>query len=136
VTCACLNTVFFESRCEIHVLCLIFLQILFSQAVVGCIVLTDYNNETYRVDDVNFDVCPKSTFQITRRGSVSNVSYVDYYLKVSCVFWIGLVWIFALNLVQPLNPNVSTDVQSYFSFKCPCLHLRGTVFSLSAFQLH
>lgn len=56
-------------------------KILFSQAVVGCIVLTDYNNETYRVDDVNFDVCPKSTFQITRRGSVSNVSYVDYYLK-------------------------------------------------------
>jgi aubergine-like protein len=78
--------VFFEWRCEIHVLYLIFLQKLFAQAVVGCIVLTDYNNETYRVDDVNFDVSPRSTFEIRRKGSVSKISYVDYYLQVSCVF--------------------------------------------------
>jgi hypothetical protein len=48
--------------------------------------MTDYNNETYRVDDVNFSVCPKSTFEIKRKGSVSNISYVDYYLQVSVCF--------------------------------------------------
>jgi hypothetical protein len=43
------------------------------------------------VDDVDFNVTPKSTFEIKKKGNVSNISYVDYYLQVSCVFWIGLV---------------------------------------------
>lgn len=124
MTCACLNTVFFEWRCEIHVLCLIFLQKLFTQAIAGCIVLTDYNNATYRVDDVDFDVTPRSTFEIKKKGNVKKVSYVDYYLQVSCIFWIGLVWIFALNLVQPLNFCVAADAWSYFAFNdhgCTCV---------------
>jgi hypothetical protein len=109
VTCASLNTVFFEWRCEIHVPCLIFLQTHFDQTINGCIVLTDYNNATYRVDDIDFSVNPRSTFEIRKKGSVTKISYVDYYFKVSCVFWIGLVWIFALNLAQPLNFNVAAD---------------------------
>ena len=98
---------FFEWRCEIHVPCLIFLQNLFRQAILGCIVLTDYNNATYRVDDVEFTVSPRSTFEIKKKGNVTKISFADYYLQVSCVFWIGLVWIFAHNLVQPLNFNVA-----------------------------
>lgn len=50
----------------------------FTKAVLGCIVLTGYNNRTYRVDDVDFDLTPRSTFKL-RSGE--NISYVDYYLK-------------------------------------------------------
>jgi hypothetical protein len=38
---------------------------------------------------------------------------------------------FKLN-VQPLNPNVAVDGQSYFCFKCPCLHSHRTVLFLLA----
>ncbi|KDR24113.1 Protein piwi, partial [Zootermopsis nevadensis] len=51
---------------------------LFKQAIIGAVVLTDYNNRTYRVDDVDFDVTPSSTFEL-RRGE--QVSYIDYYLR-------------------------------------------------------
>jgi len=66
--------------------CVIFLQKLFSQAIAGCIVLTDYNNATYRVTDVDFDVTPRSTFEVKKKGTVTKISYVDYYLQVSCTF--------------------------------------------------
>lgn len=46
--------------------------------VIGQVVLTGYNNNTYRVDDVDFEVNPRSTFQL-RNGE--NVSYIDYYKK-------------------------------------------------------
>lgn len=32
------------------------------QALVGCLVLTRYNNRTYRIDDIIFDQNPMSTF--------------------------------------------------------------------------
>jgi aubergine-like protein len=54
---------------------------LFTQAITGCVVLTDYNNATYRVDDVDFEVNPKSTFEIRKKGNVTRISYVDYYLQ-------------------------------------------------------
>jgi aubergine-like protein len=57
-----------------------YLQNVFTKAVLGCIVLTGYNNRTYRVDDVDFDLTPRSTFKL-RSGE--SISYVDYYLKVS-----------------------------------------------------
>lgn len=46
--------------------------------VVGSIVLTRYNNKTYRVDDVIWEDSPRSTFQ-TSAGA--EISYVDYYWK-------------------------------------------------------
>ncbi|XP_043281262.1 piwi-like protein Siwi [Venturia canescens] len=49
----------------------------FKAQVIGLTVLTDYNNHTYRVDDVDFDVSPRSTFS---RAGVE-VSYVEYYLN-------------------------------------------------------
>jgi hypothetical protein len=59
------------------------LQNLFKKAIIGTVVLTDYNNRTYRVDDVDFDVTPKSKFEI--KPDV-HISYIDYYLQVS-IFW-------------------------------------------------
>ena len=41
----------------------------------GSIVLTDYNNKTYKVDDVDFNSSPMTTFQ--RRGV--DINFVDYY---------------------------------------------------------
>lgn len=51
----------------------------FESQVIGMIVLTGFNNKTYRVTDVNFDITPKHTFE-TRDGPIS---YIDYYKKVS-----------------------------------------------------
>lgn len=55
------------------------------------IVLTDYNNKTYRVDDIDFNSTPKSTFA-TRDGEIS---YCEYYKKVSFIHeqrW-SLTWL-------------------------------------------
>jgi aubergine-like protein len=47
--------------------------------VVGAIVLTDYNNNTYRVDDVDFSQNPTSTFELK---SKDKISYLKYYAEV------------------------------------------------------
>lgn len=46
--------------------------------VVGKVVLTDYNNQTYRIDAVDFESCPISTFE-TKRGPET---YMNYYYRV------------------------------------------------------
>lgn len=43
---------------------------------MGIMVLTDYNNHTYRIEDVDFDASPSSTFPIKNS---ERVSYQDYY---------------------------------------------------------
>ncbi|EEB19250.1 protein piwi, putative [Pediculus humanus corporis] len=49
---------------------------IFHQAMIGAIVLTDYNNKTYRIDDVDFSLNPTCTFKYKNN---ENISYVDYY---------------------------------------------------------
>lgn len=44
-------------------------------ALLGSVVLTRYNNRTYRIDDIDWDATPKSTFIMNGR----NVSYIEYY---------------------------------------------------------
>jgi len=44
--------------------------------LVGCVVLTRYNNRTYRIDDISWDKNPKSTF-IDHTGQP--VSFINYY---------------------------------------------------------
>ncbi|XP_066894371.1 piwi-like protein 4 [Kogia breviceps] len=44
--------------------------------LIGLIVLTRYNNKTYRIDDIDWSVKPTHTFQ-KRDGS--EITYVDYY---------------------------------------------------------
>ncbi|XP_033215662.1 piwi-like protein Siwi [Belonocnema kinseyi] len=48
----------------------------FSAAILGQVVLTVYNNNTYRIDDVDYSVTPNSTFKL-RNGE--SISYIDYY---------------------------------------------------------
>lgn len=51
----------------------------FQKKVIGMIVLTNYNNKTYKISDVNFDETVNSTFDY--RGTQK--SYLDYYIEVS-----------------------------------------------------
>ncbi|XP_019289356.1 piwi-like protein 1 isoform X3 [Panthera pardus] len=49
-----------------------------SKELIGLIVLTKYNNKTYRVDDIDWDQNPKSTF---KKADGSEVSFLEYYRK-------------------------------------------------------
>ncbi|XP_035713881.1 piwi-like protein Siwi isoform X2 [Folsomia candida] len=44
--------------------------------LIGCIVMTHYNRKTYRVDDIDWDMTPKSTFDYADKGKTS---YFDYF---------------------------------------------------------
>ncbi|XP_062855465.1 piwi-like protein 1 isoform X1 [Trichomycterus rosablanca] len=46
-----------------------------TKELVGLIVLTKYNNKTYRIDDIAWDHTPNNTF---KRGD-SEISFMDYY---------------------------------------------------------
>ncbi|XP_009471392.1 PREDICTED: piwi-like protein 1 isoform X1 [Nipponia nippon] len=49
-----------------------------AKELIGLIVLTKYNNRTYRVDDIDWDANPQCTF---RKADGSEISYVDYYRR-------------------------------------------------------
>lgn len=51
-----------------------------TKALLGMTVLTRYNNKTYRIDEITFDVSPQHTFKMRDQ----DVSYIQYY-KVSFV---------------------------------------------------
>lgn len=52
------------------------------KAVVGSIVMTKYNNKTYRVDDIDWSKNPRQTFE-TREGPITYLKYYkDHYEKV------------------------------------------------------
>lgn len=51
----------------------------FKRQIIGKTVLTPYNNRTYRIDDVDFDVTPRSTF---KKGD-DDVTYQQYFQGVS-----------------------------------------------------
>jgi aubergine-like protein len=48
------------------------------KSLIGVVVLTRYNNKTYRVDDIDWNQTPRSTFSSNRDGEVS---FRDYYKK-------------------------------------------------------
>lgn len=48
----------------------------FQEIVLGMTTLTGYNNKTYRIDDVDFDKSPKSTFPTKDGGQMT---FLDYY---------------------------------------------------------
>nr|XP_055091655.1 piwi-like protein 1 isoform X6 [Symphalangus syndactylus] len=49
-----------------------------SKELIGLVVLTKYNNKTYRVDDIDWDQNPNSTF---KKADGSEVSFLEYYRK-------------------------------------------------------
>lgn len=61
-------------------------QQVFQQQILGMIVLTRYNNKTYRVSDVDWNITPQSQFE-TRNGPIS---YIDYYRQVCYIVFLSL----------------------------------------------
>ncbi|NXG80612.1 PIWL1 protein, partial [Baryphthengus martii] len=49
-----------------------------AKELIGLVVLTKYNNRTYRIDDINWNANPRCTF---RKADGTEISYVDYYKK-------------------------------------------------------
>ncbi|KAJ7410675.1 Piwi-like protein 1 [Willisornis vidua] len=49
-----------------------------AKELIGLIVLTRYNNRTYRIDDINWDNNPMGTF---RKSDGSEISFLEYYRK-------------------------------------------------------
>ncbi|XP_073413168.1 piwi-like protein 1 isoform X2 [Dendrobates tinctorius] len=47
-----------------------------SKELIGQIVLTKYNNRTYRIDDIDWDFTPESTF---KKSDGCEISFIDYY---------------------------------------------------------
>lgn len=45
--------------------------------MLGCVVLTRYNNQTYRIDDIDFESSPKDTFIMKDE----TISYIEYYKR-------------------------------------------------------
>lgn len=52
------------------------------EKVLGMTVLTEYNNKTYRIDDIKFDKKPLDTFE-TKDGEIT---FIQYYKKVCYLF--------------------------------------------------
>lgn len=50
----------------------------FSNQVIGTVVLTDYNNNTYRIEDVDYSTTPNDTFTL-KNGE--RITYTNYYKK-------------------------------------------------------
>ncbi|TRZ11972.1 hypothetical protein HGM15179_015141 [Zosterops borbonicus] len=49
-----------------------------TKQLVGSVVMTRYNNRTYRVDDIDWDKSPKDTFTL---ASGQEITFVEYYSK-------------------------------------------------------
>ena len=47
----------------------------------GVKVVTKYNNKTYIVEDIAFDMNTESAFQLTHQNETFKVSFFDYYSK-------------------------------------------------------
>lgn len=48
-------------------------------ALLGTVVMTHYNNKTYRIDDIDFTLNPKSTFHLRKEDR--DITYMEYYSK-------------------------------------------------------
>ncbi|NXF07779.1 PIWL1 protein, partial [Smithornis capensis] len=49
-----------------------------AKELIGIVVLTRYNNRTYKIDDIDWDNSPMGTF---RKSDGSEISYMEYYKK-------------------------------------------------------
>lgn len=71
----------------------------FENEVLGLVVLTDYNNKTYKITDIDFNASPSDTFE-TKNGPITFIQYYkDKY---------GIV---IRNPTQPMLITRSTDRQ-------------------------
>ena len=54
-----------------------------TRQIVGCTVLTRYNNKTYRIDDIDWGKTPQNSFE---SSSGQQITFVDYYWYVLVFF--------------------------------------------------
>ena len=48
-----------------------------TRALIGTVVMTRYNNKTYKIDDILWDKSPLDTFPQSRGGG--EISFIQYY---------------------------------------------------------
>jgi aubergine-like protein len=48
-------------------------------ALVGTVVMTIYNRQTYKIDAIDWDLKPSNTFEQTKKGETRTVTFIDYY---------------------------------------------------------
>lgn len=85
----------------------------FEKQVLGMIVLTRYNNKTYRISDIRYDISPSTKFE-RRDGPIS---YIDYYKNVSltvafCVIFFSIQFL-SLSLFPFFDPLSLCNCRSF-----------------------
>lgn len=88
--------------------------------LLGMTVLTKYNNKTYRIDEITFDVKPSDTFKMRDE----DISYIDYY-KVSFFF-------FGINIIQ--NERFQSDLFTFTQIFFSTLHFSIIIFIVEKVQ--
>lgn len=63
--------------CSLALVSLKLLQANVRAALLGAVVMTRYNNKTYRIDDIDFNKNPLSTFHLRKEDR--DISYMEYY---------------------------------------------------------
>lgn len=86
----------------------------FEQQVLGMIVLTRYNNKTYRISDVIYDLSPSTEFE-TRDGPKT---YIEYYRTVSIASFLSAY----LFLLLPCSPSLTIIPLNIFAFSLKLLN--------------
>ena len=55
-----------------------------TKAIVGKSVITRYTNKTYKIDEIDFKMCPENSFD---KADGSTITFVDFYkVKLTTVF--------------------------------------------------
>lgn len=67
----------------------------FKQQILGKMVLTDYNNQTYRIDDIDFNINPETTF---KKGD-QDISIRDYYAEVFRIHSKTFLFVFIIEIL-------------------------------------
>lgn len=94
----------------------------FQAAILGQIVLTDYNNRTYRIDDVDFDKSPGSTFEGKNNEQISFVQYYQnrYGIRIRDVSFIQKPDFAKIFKISCMKTNI---FYFYFRLDSHCLFL-------------
>lgn len=100
-------------------------QTAFLQEVLGTTVLTDYNNKTYRIDDVDFTKKASDTFE-TKSGPVSFLQYYKTVSSLSHIRHIPLLIYYSFSLsTQRYDITIRDPNQPLIISKAKMKDLRG-----------
>uniref|UniRef100_A0AAY5KBC4 Piwi-like protein 2 n=1 Tax=Esox lucius TaxID=8010 RepID=A0AAY5KBC4_ESOLU len=91
----CMNVIYQQSRESFQDEC--------TKELIGSIVITRYNNRTYRIDDIEWGKSPKDTFTM---ADGSTTTFVEYYRY-------GLVWSFPFTKEQEIIHPFTTRFSKF-----------------------